>query len=377
MRGDPNKPNRILVRGVNWLGDAVMTTPALMSLREAHPGAHIALLTPDKLADLWRHHPAVDEVLSFTRRDGLLQTARRLRELLFDAAVAFPNSHRSALELWWARIPRRVGYAAPLRNLLLTDPVPHPVGRMRMRKRSVSEIRSRRRAGAALGAFCIPEGAHHVHHYLLLASVLGGRVAMQEPRLQVTDAEVRAAAEKFWAGTDERLPLVGVNPGAEYGPAKRWPIDRFAALVQRVQQLRPCRWLLLGGPGDVALVQGLAAELSQAGLAPITLAGRMSLRELCAVLWTCRAVVTNDTGPMHVAAALGTPVVALFGSTAKELTAPGLPGDPRHRILHAKVPCSPCFLRECPVDFKCMTDLTVDRVAEALISVLADWRKPN
>src|SRR5664280_1349458 len=137
----PAPPRRILVRGVNWLGDAVMTTPAMMRLRERFPGTHITLLTPEKLEGLWLHHAAVDEIITLKAGEGPLSTGRRLRAGDFDLALVFPKSPRSAIEAWLARIPRRIGYARPWRNWFLTGPIPTRPGHTRMRKRSVNEIR--------------------------------------------------------------------------------------------------------------------------------------------------------------------------------------------------------------------------------------------
>ncbi len=420
-----SEPRRILIRGVNWLGDAVMTTPALLRLRERFPEAHITLLTPEKLADLWRHHPALDAVVTFGGREGLFSIAQRLRlpaasgsrprsrtgfvaraygalntlwetaagvaSDQFDVALILPNSPRSALEVWLARVPQRIGYARKWRNQFLTRAIPTRSGHVPMVKRSASEIaklvaagESRRPASAnnLLKQTPVSTG-HQVHEYLHLAAALGANPALLAPRLEVTDQEVRQAAVKFGLADALNGPFVflGLNPGAEYGPAKRWPADRFIETAAIVQRRVPCRWLVFGGVTDAALAEKIAADIAYEAERPPTsgklppdraavcLAGKTSLRELMALLKLCRVVLTNDTGPMHVAAALGTPVVVPFGSTSPELTAPGLPGDPRHRLLQSNAPCSPCFLRECPVDFRCMKNLGVERVAEAVLQL--------
>jgi len=157
-----------------------------------------------------------------------------------------------------------------------------------------------------------------------------------------------------------------MNPGAEYGPAKRWPVERFIAAAQEIQKRTNCVWLLFGGTGDAAITGQIAASLRASRVAFHALAGQTTLRELMALLKLCRVLLTNDSGPMHVAAALGTPVVVPFGSTSPELTGPGLPGDPRHRLLKSDAPCSPCFLRECPIDFRCMQGIGVERAAAAV-----------
>ena len=173
MRPQP-QPRRILVRGVNWLGDAVMTTPALLRLRERFPEAHITLLTAEKLGDLWKSHPAINEVVVFSPAEGLLLVSRRLGPGAYDLALILPNSPRSALELWLARIPRRIGYARPWRNWLLTGRVLPRSGVVRMRKRSIGEIRERTSAAIPPPASpnSYPSTAHQLHEYLQLVAGL-------------------------------------------------------------------------------------------------------------------------------------------------------------------------------------------------------------
>jgi heptosyltransferase-2 len=359
-----------LVRGTNWLGDAVMTTPALLRLREKFPEATLALLSPEKLGELWRHHPAVNEVITFGPDEGLPDVARKLRAGRFDCALVLPNSPRAVLEVFLARIPRRIGYARSWRSFLLTQSVPTRAGAVPMRKRSQAEIK---RLAAGRGAADLPQptaAAHQIHEYLRLAAALGANPEPLVPQLLVTAEEVAATREKFGlAGLS--APLFGLNPGAEYGPAKRWPVRRFIAAAPHIQARTGCVWLLLGGKNDLALTTEIQSALGNGNrLLAINVAGQTTLRELMALLKLCRVLLTNDTGPMHVAAALGTPVVVPFGSTSPELTGPGLPGDPRHRLLKSGVPCSPCFLRECPIDFRCMNAIAVERVAESVEQVM-------
>jgi heptosyltransferase-2 len=358
-------PRRLLIRGTNWLGDAVMTTPALLRLRAQFPDARITLLCPDKLRDLWLQHPALDEVLSFRPGEGLFHLAARLRPARFDLALVLPNSPRSALEVFLARIPRRVGYARPWRNFFLTQAVAPRPGAVKMHKRSVAEIQSLVVAPTS-PAPALPAAAHQIHEYLHLAAALGARPEPLAPQLFVTADELAAARKKF-SLDPVAGPLFGLNPGAEYGPAKRWPVDRFIAAAKQIQAQTHCVWLLFGGKNDAPLGAQIESALG-GGPAVVNLAGRTTLRELMALLKLCRVLLTNDTGPMHAAAALGTPVVVPFGSTSPELTGPGLPGDPRQRLLKSDVPCSPCFLRECPIDFRCMHGIAVARVAGAVLS---------
>jgi heptosyltransferase-2 len=350
-----------LVRGVNWLGDAVMCTPALLRLREGFPRAHITLLTPAKLSGLWTGHPALDAVEEFTADEGAWKVGRRLRGKGFDLALILPNSPRSAIEMWLAGIPRRVGLARPWRNWFLTQAIPPRAAHVSMRKRTPGEVRVLLKA-ANPARFAPPPEAHHLHQYLHLTAALGANPAPVAPLIAVSPEE-RAGIQKRVGTWDQ--PLVGLVPGAEYGPAKRWPEEKFIAAATEIQTQTGAVMVLLGGKGDTEIAARIVAALP--GRA-INLAGATTLRELCAALQACRVVVANDTGPMHLAAAVGTPVVGIFGSTSPELTGPGLPGDPRHCLLAAEVPCRPCFLRACPVDFRCMGSLAADAVAAAALA---------
>jgi heptosyltransferase-2 len=250
-----------------------------------------------------------------------------------------------------------------------------------MRKRSAAGIRRLISGPAARSGsgFPHPATAHHVHQYLHLTAALGANPEPIDPQLAVTAEECETAAKKFGlpeAGVGLR-PLLGLNAGAEYGPAKRWPDYNFAQAAIEIQKRTHCHWLIFGGANTFKPMGLITEEVTRAALgrAPgkdfvFNLAGRTSLRELMALLKLCRVLLTNDTGPMHVAAALGTPVVVPFGSTSPELTGPGLPGDSRHRLLQSDVPCAPCFRRECPIDFRCMNGISVERVVEAVVGAL-------
>lgn len=367
---------RLLVRGANWLGDAVMTTPALQRLREALPASHITLLTHEKLDALWQRHPSFDAILTFAANESPWSVGRRLRAEHFDAALVLPNSPRSALEVWLARIPERIGFARPWRNWLLNRTLPPRLGRVPMRKRSAGEIR-RLVLAEGNANFSLRNNlrttpgstAHQMHEYLHLAAALGANPEPVSPLLAVAAEEIEAAESKFdlRAVLAGERPVFGLNPGAEYGPAKRWPPQMFLAAAREIQKRTKCLWLLFGGKAEAQMAAGMTAAFGAASCEARNLAGLTSLRELCALLKRCRVLLTNDTGPMHVAAALGTPVVALFGSTSPELTGPGLPGDARHRLLTCAPDCSPCFRRACPIDLRCLTGISVERAVEAVV----------
>ena len=396
---------RILVRGTNWLGDAVMTTPALLRLREKFPDAHIALLTPDKLRELWIHHPAVNETISFAPGESLFAITKRLRRwgerprepdmanqctvataredarpTGFNIALVLPNSPRAAIETWLAGIPQRIGYARPWRNFFLTQAVAPRAGAVKMRKRSVAAIKqfaAATQSGAGFqpatekkiaGRMPAPlSSAHQIHDYLHLAAALGANPEPLAPQLFVSSDEIEAARQKFGL-TEITRPVFGLNPGAEYGPAKRWPVEKFIAAAKEIQQRTNCEWILFGGKTDTPLAGQIEMAIRHSSFVIRNVSGQTSLRELMSLLKLCRVLLTNDSGPMHVAAALGMPVVVPFGSTSPELTGPGLPGDPRHRLLKSDAPCSPCFLRECPIDFRCLNGIGVKRVVEAVLS---------
>ena len=338
-------PEKVLVRGVNWLGDAVMSTPALQRLHEAAPNSEITLLTHGKLADLFRHYPHVRKVITFQEGEGVFSVARQLRQERFQMALVFPNSTRSALETFLARIPQRVGYG---RSWLLTRSLPSPP--KHTRKRSAAEINALI-AQNSRSRDTFPTEAHHVHNYLRLIPA-----PWTAPRLHVRDDEVAQARQRL---PNQGLWL-GLNPGAEYGPAKRWPLEGFIEAANRLHKTLNCGWILFGGSNDAPLT----AQIAAACAGPVTdLAGKTTLRELCAFFRCCKAVLTNDTGPMHVAAAVGVPVVVPFGSTAPELT-----GPPAGAIV-GNAPCAPCFRRECPIDFRCMRSIEVDHVVEETLKV--------
>jgi lipopolysaccharide heptosyltransferase II len=332
--GTPTKPFRILIRSTNWLGDAVMTIPAVRAIKRGRPDAEVTILAPAKLADLWRAVAEVDATLAIEPGESIFALAARLRHR-FDAAVLFPNSLRSALEAWLAGIPRRAGYRGHHRAWLL-DQI------YRRKKHGKSPARR-------------PEAAskrHQVFHYLDLAEQLGADVAGPLlPPARPRPANLR--------------PIAGLCPGAEYGPAKRWLPERFAEVMRTVADQTGCQWRIFGVAKDRPIADAI---LSRAGVPCEDRVGKTSLAGLIDELAQCDALLTNDTGTMHLAAFLGVPVAALFGSTEPALTGPLGDG---HIVLREKVDCSPCFLRECPIDFPCMKAITTEAAATALKTLLA------
>jgi heptosyltransferase-2 len=247
-----------------------------------------------------------------------------------------------------------------------------------MRKRSAREVHQAVQSGKVDSHRPqLPSTAHHIFQYLHLVQYFGASGAAMAPRLFVSVAETAEALARLKIQARPGSKLFALNPGAEYGPAKRWPADRFIAAAAEVQKQTRCSWVVVGGTNDRVLAGAVADGITRATLQTgpakvMNLAGETSLRQLCALFSACDALLTNDTGPMHVAAAVGTPVVAIFGSTAPELTGPGLPGAPGpHRILRSAPPCAPCFQRSCPIDFRCMTAVSIEAVVAALCELPA------
>lgn len=322
------QPLEILIRSPNWLGDACMAFPMVRAIKRGRPDVKITVLGPDKLEELWLSMPEVSRYIGKPAKEGLFAVARRIKAtgVAFDAAVLCTNSTRSTLEIWLAGIPRRVGFKGSFRVKLLNQIIPEP------------KIKT--------------DKEHHAHRYLRLAQGIGADI--EEPGLWDSGSAP--------VSTDGTI-RVGVCAGAEYGPAKRWPLDRFAAVVNQISaQHSQFRWQLFGAPGEKEMGEKLSAMLQ----APHeNLVGKTRLSELIAKLRGCQLLLTNDTGTMHLAAALGIPTVSIFGSTCPIETGPL--GD-RHTVIQNKIECSPCFERECPFGhYNCMTLVTPEEVAQAVL----------
>jgi len=328
------KPFRILIRSSNWLGDAVMSVPAVRAIKAGRPDARVTIAAPGKIAPVWKLVPEVDAIIPLPGR-RLLSVVRLLRRQSFiDAAILLPNSLRAALELWLTGIPRRVGYRGHWRRWLLNQIVPVP-----------------RKPGP-------PE--HHSLRFLRLARECGADTVNSDtlrPGVQHSISNVQIAINC-------RPIKIGLCPGAEYGPAKRWLPGRFAEVAEKISTQSSVQWILFGTTRDLRVGEQIAATLGDHCVNRI---GQTTLDQLIDALRECRLLLTNDTGTMHLAALLDVPVVAIFGSTEPRLTGPL--GN-RHIILRHHVECSPCFLRECPIDFRCMKAVSAPEVADAVLSIL-------
>ena len=327
------KPFRILVRAPNWLGDSVITVPAVRAIKAGRPDAHITIAAPAKIAAVWKLVPDIDEVIAL-EGPGLFATIQAIRrQPVFDVAILFPNSLRAALEAWLAGIERRVGFPGHHRRWLLNQ-----------------LVEDEPRSGPI---------EHQVYRYLRLARSLGAPQATPELRRFLPRGRTNGAPAK-----------VGLCPGAEYGPAKRWLPERFAEVAKIVADSRPVQWILFGTAADTEIGTTIEAALGPHCLNRI---GKTTLDELVAELGECALLLTNDTGTMHLATLIGVPVVAVFGSTEPRLTGPLGTG---HSVIRHQVECSPCFLRECPIDFRCMKAVAVDEVVAAVTELLGKWESP-
>ena len=335
ISGHDLKPFRILIRSSNWLGDAVMSVPAVRAIKNGRPDAQITVAAPAKIAPMWKLVPEVDAIIPLSS-PSLLRSVRDIRtRARFDTAILFPNSLRVALECWLSGIPRRVGYRGHWRRWLLNQTVPEA-----------------RKAGP---------GEHHSVRFLRIAHACGAETSNSELRTPMN----RDQASDIQITVADRPLKIGLCPGAEYGPAKRWLPDRFAEAAAKINTQSSTQWILFGTKNDAAIGNQVAAAIGDRCVNRI---GQTTLDELIDEVRGCRLLLTNDTGTMHLAALLGVPVVAIFGSTEPSLTGPLGNG---HTILRHHVECCPCFRRECPIDFRCMKAVGAQEVADAVLPVLA------
>lgn len=336
----PPDPARVLIRAPNWLGDAVMALPAMAALRAAFRDRTLVLAAIPSIAPLFQEHTDVapDEILTVARP----AEAEAVRGARADVAVLLPNSFRTAWVARRAGVRERWGYKAHGRSLLLTRGIPRPRGRM-----------------------------HQSAYYLHLVTALGFAAPEGLPRIAITPstrARVRQLFQQL--GLDPSATIVGIAPGAAYGHAKRWPPSRVAELVARLGA-RGATCVLVGAAGDRGAGREIESSLP-GGARVLNLIGRTDLRLFAGVLAACQAFVSNDSGAMHLAAATGVPVTAIFGPTDERVTAPL--GD--HDVIIHQVFCRPCMLRDCPIDHRCMRGIGVDAVFEA-VSRRLDERAPG
>ena len=334
---------KILIRATNWIGDAIMALPALRAVRKRFPEAEIAIVGRPYVADIYRDQEICDQLIPYDPRglhaglSGRERLAAELRAQKFDMALLLQNAFDAAWLAWRARIPERIGYARDARSFLLTKAVPLP------------------RHGE------IP--AHEKFYYLELLRRAGWLDSAQDETfisLRVSE-EKRRSADEFLceSGVRQGALRIAIGAGASYGSAKCWPPPRFAEVANQLQSEADADVILFGTAAEASVSTAISAEMRRP---PIDLTGKTAIADLPALLSQCHLFIGNDSGAMHVAAAVGLPVIAVFGPTDPEGTAPV---TPRCSIVQQKPYCSPCFLRSCPTDHRCMTAITANMVEAA------------
>ncbi|MGH9338320.1 MAG: lipopolysaccharide heptosyltransferase II [Acidobacteriota bacterium] len=344
--------HRILVRATNWIGDCVMSLPALREIRQLFPDHRLTLLARPWVAGLYKGQCLVDEILLLEEGQSSFRRVREMRHKLrvFEGAVLFQNAFEAALMVYLARIPERIGYSTEGRGLFLTRHA-HP------------RIKDSHR--------------HQVFYYLDLlyqtrlspVDYLNCRTFRPDIRLNPTEeglAQAKTLLEQN--NVDSSRPLVGLNPGAYYGPTKRWFTDRYASLADRLVRDQDANVIIIGHSGELKIAEEIQANMR---FSPAILSGQTDLSTLIALISLCRLFISNDSGPMHLAAALSVPQIALFGSTDDRATGPF---DPRSVVIHKHVECSPCLLRECPIDLRCFSRIEVEEVYETACRLLSGCR---
>lgn len=332
---------RLLIRSTNWIGDAIMTTPAVRAIRRNFPNARISMLAKPWVAPVFAHSPHVDEIIVFDAGGrhagvfGTLRLAKDLRKGRYDAAILLQNAIEAAIIAFLAGIPRRIGFDTDGRRLLLTHPV--------RRTKAIKAI-------------------HQTGYYLKILEGAGMTAGRPTLELHLDPSDTRRAAQmRAEFGIAPGRPLIGLNPSATFGPAKQWFPERYAALGDLLNKQLGALILIFGGPSDRELGRTITGLMSAPA---IDLSGRTSLGEAMALIDRCTAFVTNDSGLMHVAAALGTPLVAVFGSTNWTTTSPF---SDTSRIVRVPIACSPCMQPVCPLGhMNCMRQVSVAMVADAV-----------
>lgn len=338
---DVSDIKRVVVRGTNWVGDSVMTVPALRALRRVLPDAKITLALRPSAKGIFSEVDFIDDVLVYDRRNAfsVVSQVREWRRREFDLAVLFQNAFEAALIPFLAGVPLRLGYATESRQAMLTHPLPLPDWR---------------------------SSKHEVFYYLYLITALEqlltgtSTVCETDPDISLSISETRKAeaAEMLRSyGVSEEKSVVAICPGSINSRAKRWPAERFAALADRLID-KQRQVVIIGSPDELDVTNEVTKGMRNR---PVVLTGKTTLDQITAVLGLSDLVVTNDTGPAHIAAALGCPTIVIFGPTNPLTTRPF---SFKAEILRHPPDCAPCMLRDCPIDHRCMTAITVDEVFE-------------
>jgi len=334
---------KIVVRAPNWIGDAVLALPALTQLRQNAPGAEIWVAAHGWVRDIFETHPLVDGTIALPPRSSrkpFFEAARQLKPLRFDAGLLLTNSFSSALLFAAAGISERWGYSRDGRRLLLTR-APRP------------------------GSKDPPN--HQVLYYTHLITALGFGSSNPELTLPLLKEDIQAAQDLLDSrGIAKERTRVVINPGAFYGSAKRWPTDRFSELAARLQKGLDAEILIIGSSEEAPLARAISDAMTEK---PHVLNGATSLRTLAGVLSLADLVVSNDSGPMHIANALRIPLVAIFGPTDPRVTGPF---QSPSRVIQQAVSCQPCSRRKCATDHRCMNRISTEEVSAACHELLAE-----
>ena len=347
----PARVERLLVVSPNWLGDAIMALPSIGDLRRAFPAARLTVAARHGIAGLFTMSPVVDDVIGMQWSGGVAARRARhadietLRTARADATVLLPNSFASAWLVLSAGIPERWGYATDMRHRLLSRAVSRP-----------------------------PIGVHQAEYYRRLVKGLGFENGPVDPQLVVPSRAVeQARAVLHAAGWVEDRPFIVMAPGAAYGGAKRWPAEHFAEVATTLAREHGMHCVLIGSTADAATTRWVRALVpDDARGSVVDLAGATPLETLAGVLSIARACVSNDSGAMHLAGAVGVPLAAIFGPTRERETAPLARKDGRIEVLINHVWCRPCMLRECPLDHRCMTRLSAERVLATVTELMTN-----
>ena len=332
----PRAGENILICGVNWIGDSIISMPAIQAFRSTHPSATITMLVKNKIAPLWKLHRAPDRILCLEPgSSGTQQAIRHLKAGCFDKAYILPNSFRSAFIPFAAQVPERIGFSGHFRRIMLTDIV----------------IPSSR-----------PDRFHQAFEYMDL--LVPEQAGTQLPAPGIVPAEEAVHHVSSWLAPLPR-PIIGFLPGAARGPSKRWPASHFIELGRRLITENHCGIAIMGAPEEEPLCRGIAEAL---GTHALNLAGALSFEDWAALLKQCDLVISNDSGGMHVASALGIPLIALFG-----ITDPGKTGPlgPRARILQNSFIKSRDVRRDDPEAIKSLASITPGQVYEAALESLS------
>lgn len=332
-------PKNIIIRMPNWLGDAVMASPLIKDIRNKFKNATLTLMCQNNVAALFAKDKNVDEILAFQKPNCWIHGANRdivypLRYGNFDLGILTTNSFSSAWWFWLGKVENKIGYALNFRSFLLDYPIKFPFD---------------------------AEKLHQVVTYKKLLEPLDIPISETLPYVEITDGENRLAIETLEKyGIDNKKDIViGINPGAAFGTAKCWPPERFRELSEKLINHENYKVIFFGDNNGEFLIKQICMNLPNS---VINLCGKTNLRELIALINQCHLFLSNDSGPMHIAAALKIPLIALFGSTNNVKTGPYRHGE----VIHKHVECSPCYKRVCPIDFRCMKRIEVEEVYQLI-----------